>query len=318
MKKNNKSNNSKNSRNQQSNSEIFLPLPKDTKQFFNYFKNNINFYYEFNYPIITKKNNKIEIKINREIKKYKFKKELIENISKRIEQRLNILKNNYQVNEFTAEIQNRMVIGLGSSHSQETSMTLHHIYGIPYIPGSAIKGVTRHWFILNHYYNTFSNINSINNFEKILENLNLNNDIEIQVKKFFKEKDNIDINISNIEKNKNIIQEYQSIFGTQNQKGKIIFLDAFPVDNINLKLDIMNVHYPDYYSKKEAPTDFQNPIPIYFLTLEKTKFKFFLLAKEKENDLLQKTKNYLLESLKEYGIGAKTSLGYGLFDNFIL
>ena len=41
----------------------------------------------------------------------------------------------------------RLIVGLGSEHVQETNMTLHHIYGIPYIPGSAVKGVLRHWWL---------------------------------------------------------------------------------------------------------------------------------------------------------------------------
>ena len=40
-----------------------------------------------------------------------------------------------------------MVIGLGSPHVHETAMTWHHTWSIPYIPGSALKGVTRSWFI---------------------------------------------------------------------------------------------------------------------------------------------------------------------------
>jgi len=43
----------------------------------------------------------------------------------------------------------RMVVGLGGASVYETSMTLHHVYGIPYIPGSALKGVTRSWVIAN-------------------------------------------------------------------------------------------------------------------------------------------------------------------------
>lgn len=39
----------------------------------------------------------------------------------------------------------RLSIGLGVPHSLETGITLHHLYGIPYIPGSALKGVTRAW-----------------------------------------------------------------------------------------------------------------------------------------------------------------------------
>ncbi|NLZ54807.1 MAG: type III-B CRISPR module RAMP protein Cmr6 [Thermoanaerobacteraceae bacterium] len=43
----------------------------------------------------------------------------------------------------------RMVVGLGGASVYETSMTLHHTYGIPYIPGSFIKGTIRSWIITN-------------------------------------------------------------------------------------------------------------------------------------------------------------------------
>src|SRR6266567_1572498 len=35
----------------------------------------------------------------------------------------------------------RMVLGLGDESVLETSVTLHHTYGVPYIPGSALKGL---------------------------------------------------------------------------------------------------------------------------------------------------------------------------------
>lgn len=41
-----------------------------------------------------------------------------------------------------AEIEGRMVIGLGDEGVLETAITLHHTYGVPYIPGSALKGLT--------------------------------------------------------------------------------------------------------------------------------------------------------------------------------
>ncbi|MCM8809920.1 MAG: type III-B CRISPR module RAMP protein Cmr6, partial [Candidatus Omnitrophica bacterium] len=41
------------------------------------------------------------------------------------------------------QTKSRLIVGLGSSHALETSLTLHHIYGIPYIPASALKGVCR-------------------------------------------------------------------------------------------------------------------------------------------------------------------------------
>ncbi|MEN2998479.1 MAG: type III-B CRISPR module RAMP protein Cmr6, partial [Brevinematia bacterium] len=102
------------------------------------------------------------------------------------------------------------------------------------------------------------------------------------------------------------------IFGTQEQKGRVIFMDAYPVSEIKLELDIMNPHYPDYYSKNQPPADWQNPVPITFLTVGKTKFQFLLLSRDES--LLEKATILLKNALKEHGIGAKTSLGYGIFD----
>ena len=39
----------------------------------------------------------------------------------------------------------RMVTGMGEASVYETNMTLHPIYGIPYIPASSIKGILRHY-----------------------------------------------------------------------------------------------------------------------------------------------------------------------------
>ncbi|SRR6266487_3446128 len=39
----------------------------------------------------------------------------------------------------------RIVIGLGDESVLETSVTLHHTYGVPYIPGSALKGLAANY-----------------------------------------------------------------------------------------------------------------------------------------------------------------------------
>ncbi len=44
---------------------------------------------------------------------------------------------------FNASLDWRMVIGLGGESILETDLTLHHLYGIPFIPASALKGLTR-------------------------------------------------------------------------------------------------------------------------------------------------------------------------------
>jgi len=41
-----------------------------------------------------------------------------------------------------ARVDGRMIVGLGAESVLETSVTLHRTYGVPYIPGSALKGLT--------------------------------------------------------------------------------------------------------------------------------------------------------------------------------
>jgi len=45
--------------------------------------------------------------------------------------------------EFTAKTQSSVAIGLGAMSPIEVGFTLHHTYGVPYLPGSALKGLAR-------------------------------------------------------------------------------------------------------------------------------------------------------------------------------
>ena len=240
--------------------------PKDTYEIFKKFKKAENLYYFFNMPIIFESHNSpSKIRINENIEKFRWNPDFIKNLNER--QKTTIHQMKLKIKYFTSTLSWRMVIGLGASHPQETSMTLHHIYGIPYIPGSAVKGVIRHWIIYSKF--------------------------------------------DQDEKRAEADETFKDIFGTQEQAGKVIFFDAFPAGEINLKIDIMNPHYPDYYTGKAPPADWQNPVPIKFPTVEKTKFNFYLGSKDES--LLNKASEWLKEALKEYGIGAKTSIGYGYF-----
>ncbi|MGQ9463871.1 MAG: hypothetical protein ACUVTP_12705 [Candidatus Fervidibacter sp.] len=49
----------------------------------------------------------------------------------------------YVVKCFKAEPVWRFVVGLGAAHVLETSITLHRIFGLPIIPGSALKGAAK-------------------------------------------------------------------------------------------------------------------------------------------------------------------------------
>ncbi|RLG58464.1 MAG: type III-B CRISPR module RAMP protein Cmr6 [Candidatus Hydrothermarchaeota archaeon] len=183
----------------------------------------------------------------------------------------NLRMQGYFVEEAILGLNWRLVINLGAASVYETSLLFHRNYSIPYIPGSAVKGVTNHYAIMLREEGKITN------------------------------------------------EEYVQIFGSQDKKGEAIFFDALPLmggEKDVIVLDVMNVHYPDYYrdeSGRTPPGDWMNPNPIFFLAVEKgTRFRFALASKDK--DLAEKTKELLKEALEKIGIGAKTSAGYGYFE----
>ncbi|MDR1690073.1 MAG: type III-B CRISPR module RAMP protein Cmr6 [Clostridiales bacterium] len=116
------------------------------------------------------------------------------------------------------------------------------------------------------------------------------------------------------------------IFGSMENRGKVVFLDAFPVSLSKLELDIMNPHYANYYMGSSFPTDDMSPIPVAFYTVpEGTQFVFRFFSKDFEikNLIINKetesgAKAYALsglfnQTLCEMGLGAKTAIGYGWF-----
>ena len=179
----------------------------------------------------------------------------------------------------------RFVTGLGGHSVYETGITLHHVYGVPYIPASSIKGVLRSWII----YSKFEN----------------------DEKKAFYDK------------------EFCHVFGCPAQsalgkayQGNVTFFDALPTEAPMIEPDIMNPHYPKWYSgERRAPVDTESPVPIFFLTVKQTPFQFIMATKPKQDekvwDLIskefwgKKLMAWLTEALSEHGIGAKTAVGYG-------
>jgi len=205
----------------------------------------------------------------------------------------------YNVEEDYIRLNWRLVINLGAASVYETSLLFHRNYSIPYIPGSAIKGVTRH--------------RAIQKFAKKLQECG-----KISYEEAIKKVNSALENGTNlgIEKDGIRFKDLLEIFGAQNQKGKVIFFDSIPTIDQNrdpIVLDVMNVHYKPYYEGKTIPGDWHKPVPIFFLTVEKgIKFRFALASKD--GDLVVKAKKLLKEALKNIGVGAKTSAGYGYFE----
>lgn len=111
-------------------------------------------------------------------------------------------------------------------------------------------------------------------------------------------------------------EKIKAIFGDQERKGSVIFFDALPnkIPEDLIRLDIANVHYPDYYrtNENEPPGDWMEPNPVTFLSIEKAEYQFSVASKN--SDLAEVASMALENAIEKMGIGAKTSAGYGYFE----
>ncbi|MFO7885088.1 MAG: type III-B CRISPR module RAMP protein Cmr6 [Desulfobacteraceae bacterium] len=199
----------------------------------------------------------------------------------------------YKTITIKAALLSPIIPGIGESHPSETSLVFDHTMGIPYIPASSIKGINRYSQAVDYV-------------------------LETKESPFLDDDEDTPAEASLI----------PLFFGSQTNKGDIVFLDAYPVHIPELKEDIMNPHYPQYYGTDGSttirpPSDTENPKPIKFLAVkEGAEFVFRILYRTEKTDIYskdqininEKIQNFFKRSLTEEGIGAKTSLGYGRFE----
>ena len=191
-----------------------------------------------------------------------------------------------------------MLIGLGYPHYAgrenqkkeiKCGFTLDYVTGLPYWPGSSLKGTLRNAFetkVDNHYL-----------VQMLLE------DMEIIL-------DDISYN--------NLVQE---IFGSkigkerENQKGEDIFLDAV-LANPNKNNQVLGEDYITSHELSEKDRiGLKEPNPVRILRIlpeVRILFRFQLKDSNVCKDLTADKKKRLYEQIIEImGVGAKTNIGYG-------
>lgn len=108
-------------------------------------------------------------------------------------------------------------------------------------------------------------------------------------------------------------EELAKLWGNETTRGKIIIFDAI-AKLPKYNLDMMNVHYADYYSGNGQPDGQADPNPIKYLVVsEGTIFKFFFLFEEFENYSVSFFENVVTYAFSELGFGGKAGIGYGRF-----
>lgn len=174
----------------------------------------------------------------------------------------------------------RMVIGLGGENVLETGLTLHHTYGTPQIPGTALKGLASHY--CDQVWGICDQGQGFKRWKK----------------------------------GESGGEYHKALFGTTDDSGHIVFHDAWITPETMVKSmqpDVMTPHHGDYYSGEAAPTDFDNPNPVTFLSVVGT-FHVEVscdVPGEQGQKWATLAFDLLAEALKEWGIGGKTNAGYG-------
>ncbi|MCX8072833.1 MAG: type III-B CRISPR module RAMP protein Cmr6 [Candidatus Binatia bacterium] len=177
------------------------------------------------------------------------------------------------------------VLWLAAPTPLELGFCLHHTYGLPYLPGSALKGLAR--------------------------------------KAMLREELGVPVVVPDDEPEKkgaSTTDKVDELFGAgghDGRVGKVDFLDGIPLDASCLELEVMSPHHPKYYQgESKVPHDCEDPIPLPFLRIKPTsRFEIALFARTdtEVEKYLDQAERYLLRGLEELGVGAKTSSGYGLF-----
>lgn len=207
----------------------------------------------------------------------------------------------------TGRLEGRLAINLAEGLIQNAGINLDRIFGLPLIPGSAVKGVTRSVALAELKQN--KEMKAFENFARIFG----------LGKSEFNEPDGElcqflhllpDCSLPRDDKGK-VIREL---------KGAISFLPSMPINSAKIVVDITNVHTPDYYrTGRSEDLRHERPRPNYFPAVERgAEFVFPLLLNsigKNDTTLLDMAEKWLVLALQEHGIGAKTAAGYGWFSD---
>lgn len=225
--------------------------------------------------------------LNNATKLNRSDKDLMAALQARLEQSFNTVPANNRL-QIAAISTAPFTTGLGNEHPLENGFAFLNPYGLPYLPGSGVKGVMRQaarelasgdWGD-NHGWD----------------------DVAITVL-FGKESQDGD---------------------TEYFRGVLTFWDVIPqIKGDSLAVEIMTPHQGHYYQNGQSPHDSGQPVPISFLTVPAgSGFTFHVQCNlfRLQNSALKLAQNSqwkkLLEAAFEHafawlGFGAKTAVGYG-------
>ncbi|MGH3942391.1 MAG: type III-B CRISPR module RAMP protein Cmr6, partial [Pseudonocardiaceae bacterium] len=174
----------------------------------------------------------------------------------------------------------RLVVGHGADSVHETAFTLSSTYGVPVLPGTALKGLAA-----------------------------------ATARAAAKDPDRSDHGIGDVDLG-TLFGTPRPGLTSEAHRGSVLVWDGLPIHPPHLVLDVLTPHVKDYYDSgnktdgnpSTAPAEYHNPVPVRFLAVEKTQFRAYFLG---PSDDVQDCVTLIRSGLDEWGIGGKTAAGYG-------
>jgi CRISPR-associated protein Cmr6 len=211
-------------------------------------------------------------------------------------------------------LESRLLVGHGNSSATDVGLTVHHTWGVPIIPGSALKG------LVAHYVDATYGPNDPN--KKPWEQ---EGDDRIRA-----DYQGVSWNRRRIERGPGAV--YRALFGAPDAhedatmrdngfaagaaRGLVTFHDALYVPGSvegdkPFAPDVLTVHQKGYYDStgETAPNDYDSPNPVALLTV-RPKCKLFL-ALSGPSDWTELAAKLLKDAFEQWGVGGKTAAGYG-------
>ena len=215
---------------------------------------------------------------------------------------------------FELVLASRLLVGHGNSSASDIGLTVHHTWGVPVIPGSALKGLVAH-FVDAVYGPT----------DPERKPWEQSGDESTRA-----DYQGVTWRGRRIERGPGKV--YRALFGAPDAEeddamreqgldagasaGLVTFHDALYVpgsvpEDKPFAADVLTVHQKGYYDSSGGnwPNDYDSPNPVAFLTVRpRARFLFALSGPADWTDLAERL---LCDALEKWGIGGKTSAGYG-------
>jgi CRISPR-associated protein Cmr6 len=220
---------------------------------------------------------------------------------------------------FSLRAVSRLLVGHGTDSATDVGLTVHHTWGVPMIAGSALKGLCAHY--LDAVYGP--------------------DDPTVPA---WRQSDRVRAPFQGVRRAEDNGfplsgpgDAFRAIFGAPDayddetaqrngaaatsSGGLVTFHDALYIPGSApserpFVPDVLTVHQQGYYRDAGAtgwPNDFDEPIPVSFLTVRPgVELLFVLTAPPAWGGIAEQI---LKEALREWGVGGKTSSGYGRFES---